>query len=321
MIFIALLASVLLPARAEEKVDTLTDGRALIRVSVACVREQPAHSSQLVTQGVMGTPLKLHKKQGQWYYVEMPDGYEGWIVDNSLALKTPEEMDSWREADRVIVSVPEQTYIYDDHASTGARARVSDAVDGMIFEIIPQISAGGRVKVLFPDGRAGWIASDEVMPLEKWASQDFDSGLILDRACAMTGTPYFWGGTSQKSVDCSGLSKICYFANGLILLRDASQQARTGKKLAAEDWPSYFQGDLLFFGNPETGRVTHVAIYDGNGEYVHSSGRVKRNSIDPESPDYLPTPFLHAVRIHGSEGTEGIVRACDHLWYFSTSSK
>jgi cell wall-associated NlpC family hydrolase len=99
-------------------------------------------------------------------------------------------------------------------------------------------------------------------------------------------------------------------------MRDASQQALTGTRIEAKDWRSCQPGDLLFFGNAKTRRVTHVAIYDSNGNYVHSSGRVKRNSIDPESPDYLTTPFLHAVRINGNIGTTGITYARNHPWYF-----
>ena len=135
----------------------------------------------------------------------------------------------------------------------------------------------------------------------------------------MEGSPYLWGGTSAKSVDCSGLVKVSYLNNGIILLRDASQQARTGEHLTAEQWPEYRAGDLMFFGNKDTGRVTHVAIYDHDGRYIHSSGRVKRNSVDPESPDYLYSP-LHSVRIHGMEGTHGITRAIDHPWLFNIKS-
>ena len=132
----------------------------------------------------------------------------------------------------------------------------------------------------------------------------------------MMGSPYFWGGTSVKNLDCSGLSKVSYLANGIILRRDASQQALTGTRLSARDWRNYKPGDLLFFGNKKTGKVTHVAIYDRDGYYVHSSGLVRRNSVDPFSPDYLRDDFLHAVRIHGNEGTDGITYVRDHPWYF-----
>ena len=153
-------------------------------------------------------------------------------------------------------------------------------------------------------------------PIEEWAAQEFNPETILDIAYSMEGTPYLWGGTSVKSLDCSGLAKTSYLANGLILMRDASQQALTGTRIEPENWRDCQAGDLLFFGT-RNGRVTHVAIYDHDGSYVHSSGRVKRNSVDPESDSYLSTPFLHAVRINGNQGTRGITRAAQHPWYFN----
>ncbi len=133
----------------------------------------------------------------------------------------------------------------------------------------------------------------------------------------MAGQPYLWGGTSTKSLDCSGLVKVCYLANAIILRRDASQQAQTGHRIEAADTASCRPGDLLFFGNPTTGKVTHVAIYDHDGSYVHSSGRVKCNSLDKHAANYLPTPLLHCTRIDGCEGTDGIVRVAEHPWYFN----
>ncbi|MDE6160251.1 MAG: C40 family peptidase, partial [Muribaculaceae bacterium] len=172
-------------------------------------------------------------------------------------------------------------------------------------------------EVTLPDGRKGWVDASAMTEISEWAGQEFNPDEILDTAYSMEGTPYLWGGTSAKTLDCSGLAKTGYLANGIILRRDASQQALTGKRIEASDWRECEAGDLLFFGNADTRRVTHVAIYDHDGNYVHSSGRVKRNSIDPESADYLTTPFLHAVRIHGYEGSDGITRAADHNWYFN----
>ena len=43
----------------------------------------------------------------------------------------------------------------------------------------------------------------------------------------------------------------------------------------------------MFFGTPATAekpmRVTHVGIYLGNGEIIHSSHLVRINSLDPEA--------------------------------------
>jgi cell wall-associated NlpC family hydrolase len=286
------------------------------RISVACLRENPGHESELGTQAIMGMPLQVLKKSGQWYQVETPDGYKAWVVDNSLAMKSDEDMRKWRSSARLVVKATYQTHAYTASKAKGVRDVVTDLVTGNIVEGTLDEVVDGRVKITLPDERTCWVDTTDVTTIEHWASQDFDADVILDLAYSMEGQPYLWGGTSIKSLDCSGLSQVCYLANGIILRRNASQQAKTGLHINASDWRSCQPGDLLFFGNPKTGSVTHVAIYDSNGNYVHSSGRVKRNSIDPESSAYLTTPFLHAVRINGYIGTDGITYVRNHPWYF-----
>lgn len=305
-------------AAKAEAADSLeaTDGWALVRVPVACMRSAKGHSSELVSQAVLGTPVKLKRNDGDWWLAATPEGYEGWIIDNSLAHKTAEEMKRWRDADRWVVTSIDEVHIEQWPGAGRLRCRVSDAVNGSIIEGIA-VPGMEYIKAVLPDGREGYISSSVVTPVEEWAGQPFNSGRILDLAYSMEGSPYLWGGTSTKSADCSGLSKIAYYSNGIIITRDAGQQARTGRRIEPADTASLKTGDLLFFGNPETQRVTHVAIYDGGGMYVHSSGRVKRNSIDPNSQHYLPTPFLWAVNISDSVGSDGITQAARHPWYFN----
>lgn len=291
-----------------------TDKWALPRIAVACARTNGSHAAEMASQALMGHPLRVLERDDDWVKVQMPDGYIAWIVDNSLALKTDAEMTAWRKSPRLVVTAPYQTRIYRAPDSRGPRDVLSDAVNGNILE--GSVSDGEMTQVTLPDGRTGYIASADVTPIDKWAAQDFDADRILDLAYGMEGTPYLWGGTSVKTLDCSGLAKVCYLSNGIILMRDASQQALTGEKFAPEQWRELEAGDLLFFGNPKTGKVTHVAIYDSNGDYVHSSGRVRRNSVDPESESYLTTPFLSASRIKSRLNTKGIVQAKNHPWYF-----
>lgn len=287
----------------------------LSRVSVAHVRVKPGHSSELSNQAIMGMPIKLLEKQGDWWKVETPEGYNGYIIENSLAIKTLDEMNQWRNSSRIIVSSIYQTHIYQTPSDSNIREVVTDVVNGTILE--GKKSDEEYSKVSLPDGRCGFIRSSAITPLEEWANQEFNPQLILDMAYSMHGLTYLWGGTSTKALDCSGLAKVCYFANGIILRRDAYQQAETGTKLDANEWREYKAGDLLFFGNLKTKRVTHVAIYDKDGMYIHASGRVKVNSIDPKNELYLSTPFFHSCRISDSIGSEGITQAINHPWYFN----
>ena len=294
------------------------DKWAQVRISVASMRTAGRHSAEMATQALMGTPLRVLHKGGDWWHVQTPDGYIAWIPSSSIVAKTPAEMKEWRQARRFIVSSPFQTRAWRTPTAKGLRDVVSDLVNGCIVTVPGNEVhvTDGRIGVELPNGRTGFVDTDDLTPIETWAAQNFDADRILDIAYSMEGTPYLWGGTSPKALDCSGLAKVSYYANGLILMRDASQQARTGRRIEAANWRSCRPGDLLFFGNARTGKVTHVAIYDHDGNYVHSSGRVKRNSVDPESESYLDTPFLHAVRIAGNEETPGITRARNHPWYF-----
>lgn len=286
-------------------------------MSVAHVRTRPAHAAEMGTQVLMGMPVRLLEKEGDWWRIQCPDGYLGYVASSGLARKTPAEMARWRTVPRMVVTAPYQVVAYKDAKATGLRDVVTDLVNGCIVERIGAGETDGRIHIKLPDGRKAWVAADAVTPIEIWAAQKFDADKILDQAYSMEGSPYFWGGTSTKNLDCSGLSKVSYLSNGIMLRRDASQQALTGLRMEAQDWTTCQKGDLLFFGDPKTKKVTHVAIYDHDGNYVHSSGRVKRNSLDPSSPLYLTTPLLHCVRIHGYEDTPGIISVRNHPWYFN----
>ena len=56
---------------------------------------------------------------------------------------------------------------------------------------------------------------------------------------------------------------------------------------------------------------------DTDGKFIHASGRVKVNSIDPQAEDFVGYPCLSISRIVGRIGTPGIARVAGHPWYFN----
>lgn len=282
---------------------------AIVKLAIASLRTDGRHAAEMATQAIMGMPVKVLEKKGDWYRVQTPDNYISYCPGNSLQLVGEREMKAWRSAKRYIVTAYQTQMV----AKPGSDETVSDLVLGNILEY--KGKSGKWIKLSTPDGREGYVAQTDVQEFAQWAQQKPDMKLVEKTACRMMGAGYLWGGTSTKVTDCSGLAKVSYFANAIILQRDASQQALTGKKIAADDWKQARLGDLVFFGS-KSGRVTHVGIYLRGGQYIHCSGRVKINSVDPKASDYLTTPFLSISRIDGEVGTAGIVAVKDHEWYF-----
>lgn len=284
---------------------------ALITNSVATMRSTGKHSAEIETQGIMGQPVKV-LETGEWCHVRCADDYITWVPSSSLSFRSNEGLQQWKQARRYVVTV------YSTRLTTtpGGDETVTDLVLSNILEY-KGISENEWLLLSTPDGRQGYINRNEVEELSQWAQQEFDPLLLETTARRMMGSTYLWGGTSSKMTDCSGLMKVCYLANAIILQRDASQQALTGTKLDIAQWQKAQKGDLVFFGNEKTGKVTHVGMYLQDGKVIHCSGRVKINSLNPADSDYLNGyGFLSISRINGMIGTKGIVALRNHPWFF-----
>ena len=137
---------------------------------------------------------------------------------------------------------------------------------------------GGWVQLLLPDGVKGWVKSCPRTVLDS-----VDMERLIQTAFGFQGIQYYWGGRSPKGFDCSGFAQTVYGLNGFQLPRDAYQQATVGTRVD-DDFLSWDVGDLIFFS--ERGdKITHVAISLGKGDFIHASGFVKLNSLNPDHAD------------------------------------
>ncbi len=297
----------------------------IVSVSVANMRRRPDHDEEMVTQAILGTPVRILEKRGAWLLIQTPDDYLGWAVDN-VGRTDSAGFDAWARRPKVIVTEPSG---WVRTAKDQRSDPVGDVVAGGILALRGE--EGTFYAVEFPDGRDGYLAKSDGEPYTAWLAKAKDTPQsIVATARRFFGVPYLWGGTSAKGMDCSGYTKTVYFLNGVLLPRDAGQQWLVGEAVdTTERLESVQPGDLLFFGSRPAGtrpaRVTHVAIYLGGGKYIHTPGDAGTtgicvNSLFPEVPEYArgrAEGFLGVRRMIGAGPDMGVRRLRQLPWYAS----
>lgn len=293
----------------------------IVRQSVANIRSQPKHSAELATQALLGTPLRVYKREGDWSLVQTPDGYISWLDAGGFQPMTPSELAAWQQSPRRVITA-DYAFIYSE--PNPSSTRIADLVAGNILQEISERS--GYVHLRYPDGRSGYVAKGDTRPLTDWLKRKKPSAsAILTTAQQFLGRPYLWGGTSGKGMDCSGFTKTVYFMHGYVIPRDASQQVHTGREIPIDSTLSELTaGDFLFFGTlREDGsqRISHVGIYMGEGRFIHSgadNGAVAIQSLFPEATDFAPRrreTLLRVKRLRPKSDAAVVDVARKGSWY------
>lgn len=272
----------------------------IINVSVANLRSEPDFSSEMMTQGLMGMPVRVLQHDG-WYRIQTPDNYIAWVHRAGVCPMTAAGQAAWNKAEKIVVT-SHYGFVYSEPDMKSQT--VSDVVAGnrLVWEGVK----GSFYKVTYPDGRQGYISKSIAMPEKKWrAGLKQDAASIIRTAHTLMGVPYLWAGTSSKGVDCSGFMRTILFMHDIIIPRDASQQAYVGEHIdIAPDFGNLQPGDLIFFGRKATPerkeRVVHVGMYIGGKRFIHSQGDVRISSFDPADPlfdEYNLGRLLFATRV------------------------
>ncbi len=324
--------------------------RAVVEFSVNFMRENPDYTAELGDQSLMGTVVELLDTSSYWVKIKSPEPYTAWVNDLGLVPMSEEQIMDYLEAPKYICTA-EYSRIYEE-PSRDSRI-ISEFVMGDIVRIMYKTitHTKGRYKgydegravltkkfvgVVLPSGRTGYVPAEDVQVFYKWAKEkqalafeheEFGAELVRT-AMQFLGVPYMWGGTSIKNVDCSGLTRSVYFSNGVLLPRNASQQAKVGEDVrifneyGSVSWENLLPGDLIFWGRAasesSTERISHVGMYIGDGRFIHSSEVVRINSLDSEAADFYNRRPIRARRIlgHVDQAGSGIISTFRSPHYF-----
>lgn len=178
-----------------------------------------------------------------------------------------------------------------------AGAIVTKLAKGQAVTVTSQSKGWARISV---KGKKGYVSSKYIAPktfkkasvkkASVTAVSDYKSKAI-SVAKSNLGVKYKWAGNNPNGFDCSGLVNYSFSKAGVNLPRTAGEMYNVGTKVT-----SLQPGDLLFYATSGGRKVTHVAIYLGNGQMIHSATS-KGVSIASLSNPYWNPRFIGAKRL------------------------
>ena len=257
--------------------------KAVITTSTLNIRSGPSTSYSVTTKAYKGDSVEILESSNGWHKIKLSNGKIGWgsgayisTSSNSGGSSNNETSTPSNGTKAVITtstlnirSGPSTSY------SVTTKAYKGDSVE--ILE-----SSNGWHKIKLSNGKVGWgsaayistsinngsnngsgndnTENEESIPQDKVQA-------VLDLAKAQLGKPYAWGAEGPNSFDCSGLTYYVYGKVGIKLPRVSRDQYNVGSSV---NYSSLKPGDLLFSSTDGSGNITHVGIYIGNGEMIHS---------------------------------------------------
>ena len=263
--------------------------QAVINVAIAPLTTNPAlwaqnpQQSRLVDELLLGMPVEITGEAEQHMVpVRTFYGYTGWVAQDALLTGPKEE--EWLVQPQMVV-IARWTDVL-------AEPRVQGACVAAGLPLGAHVAVQGEPEdgwqaVTLPDGRTGYLRADALASLYTQPCEQDQEKLraaIAQAAKRYLGTPYRWGGKTPAGIDCSGLCSMAYLLCGISIWRDS--ELKESYPIHPAHVSDMRVGDLVYFPG-------HVALYLGNGEYIHSTARagdngVVINSFYPDSPLYRP---------------------------------
>ena len=161
----------------------------------------------------------------------------------------------------------------------------------------PKFYRGGKSLGTEPSAAALKGSSSTTTSGNSGASNITTSKVTGDQIVALAkknlGVPYKWGGTTPSGFDCSGFVYYVLNSLGIKASRTLTAMYAQGTEVSKSNLKP---GDVVFFKNTYKSGLSHVGIYVGDGQFIHSPHSGKTVCYSDLYSDYYTSHYYGAVR-------------------------
>ena len=160
----------------------------------------------------------------------------------------------------------------------------------------PKFFRGGKSTGVLPSAAAlNGTSSNSGSTSTGSSSVSASGSSIVAEAKKYLGTPYVYGGASPSGFDCSGFVYYVLKQNGFAPYRTPADQYKQGTYVSKANLQP---GDIVFFaGTGSSNAISHVGIYVGNGQMIHSPNSRSTVSYADITSGYWANHYYGARRM------------------------
>jgi cell wall-associated NlpC family hydrolase len=261
-----------------------------VNVPVLNMFSAASADTDVVSQAIYGTNVKVLDDKGAWAQIQTPDEYKGWVETAKLTALPRAYAAAATNDSKPIYVTSMFAHLYREQSVTKHAPMLTVPFDTALEATSLPTGNERWATVRLVDGRTGYVQSGDIANARKLLTIDEDIAL----AKKFMGLPYTWGGTSSYGYDCSGFMQMLVLHRGKIMPRDAGPQAHWDG-VAPVEKADLKPGDLLYFGR-SVERITHTGMYIGDGLFInattHETPMVRIDNLN--EPNW--TKLLVAIR-------------------------
>jgi cell wall-associated NlpC family hydrolase len=236
---------------AAEVIDNYVTRYAVVIADRLNVREEPSTDAKRIGYIDNGEKVKIVENQGEWLKVEYTTDKIGYIATE-------------------YVNITEEFVYAKTIAEEQAELAAIKALEER--EKVSEETASENVTITVTPPSTNYSSNSELR------------NSIVEYSMQFLGNKYVHGGQSLVTgTDCSGFTSLIYKEFGYSVSRTpAGQLSSNGRSIS---YSEIQPGDIICYGS--SGKCTHVALYIGNGQIIHSANSKKGVIISSATYDTI----------------------------------